>query len=186
MIQVTLRTRPTRILDWDLENRPLSYRGDWPTADVTAIAWSWVGSKKIDCCVLGEVGYEEMLGRFRDAYARADQLSGHNLKKHDLPIVNGALIEFGLPILDAKITQDTLRDMVRTSGLPRDQESLCELFGINAPKYAMSQFKWRKANRLEAVDQTRRRVVADVTQHKLLAAEMERRGLLRPPKRWTP
>lgn len=186
MLEVTFLTTPSRVLDFDIENRPLSYRGDWPTADVTAIAWSFVGEKKVHCCALGEIDYVGMLSEFRAAYDEATMVSGHNIRKHDLAIVNGALIEFGLPVLDEKLTEDTLRDLVRTSGLPRDQESLCDMFGIRAPKFRMSQHKWRLANRLQDVELAKKRACGDVIQHKQLAALLKERGLLKPPKRWRP
>src|SRR5690606_12970728 len=45
--------RPMRILDFDLENRPLSYLGeDWTSAEITAIGWSWIGSDKVEVLLL--------------------------------------------------------------------------------------------------------------------------------------
>lgn len=188
MIQVTVSQRPLRVLDLDIENRPLSYRGDFPTADVTAIAASWVDDPQVYCWLVtpDPRSYRRMLTGFRAMYDRADWVTGHNLRKHDLGIINGAMVEFGLPPLEPRVAQDTLRDLTKTPGLPRDQESLCELFGIEAPKHHMNQHRWRVANRLRDTSQTETRVVGDVVQHKLLRAELLRRGLLKEPRRWAP
>jgi len=186
MIRATFKTRPPRILDLDIENRPASYRGDFPTADITAIACSFVGDKEIECWTLGPFKHVEMLEAFRERWDDADMVTGHNIRRHDLPILNGAFIEFGLEPLDAKRSEDTLRDLRRTSGLPRDQESLCEMLGVAASKYHMTQHRWRVANRLQRVDLTERRVKSDVDDHKRLREVLHRRGLLHPPRWWRP
>ena len=42
-----------RVLHFDLENRPLSYWcDDRPSAEVTAIAWSWADESKVHCWLL--------------------------------------------------------------------------------------------------------------------------------------
>ena len=52
-LRVTLRKAdPPRVLDLDTECRPLHY-SEWRREDqITAIAWSWIGSKKVDSRVL--------------------------------------------------------------------------------------------------------------------------------------
>lgn len=178
-----------RVLDFDLENRPLSYAGsDWTTAEVTAIAASWLGQERVHCWALGEVDTEEMLTRFVSLYNEADCVTGHFIRKHDLPILNGALLEAGLPLLSAKLTSDTYLDLTRRKDLSASQESLGEMFGVTHPKEHMSQPQWRKANRLtpEGIRETKRRVRGDVRQHKLLRAHLLSIGALKPPKTWIP
>lgn len=178
-----------RILDFDIENRPLSYWcADRPSADITAIAWSWIGEKQIHCYLLGEVDQIEILLAFCDAYAQADMVTGHYIRKHDLPIVNGALIENGMDILGQKLTSDTKMDLVKRQDLPVSQEALAAYLGVKAPKIQMTQADWRSANRLEpaGLERTRKRVVRDVRQHKEMRAALISRGLLKAPKLWTP
>ena len=180
---------PLRWLDFDIENRPLSYLGsDFTTAEVTAIAASWADEKKVHCWALGEVTAEEMLLGFTALYSRADGVTGHYIRKHDLPIVNGALLELGLPLLTAKLTCDTKMDLVRRKDLSASQESLGEMYGLTHPKEHMSQPKWRKANRLtpEGIKETRRRVIGDVRQHKSLRVALLNAGALKSPSTWRP
>lgn len=178
-----------RILDFDCENRPLSYLGsDFTTAEITAVAASWVGEKKVHCWLLGEATTQEMLQGFTALYDAADLVTGHYIRNHDLPIVNGALMEAGLPTLGAKLTCDTKNDLVRRKDISASQESLAEMLGLPAPKEHMSQPQWREANRLtkKGLAETRRRVVADVVQHKQLREALLTAGLLHPPRVWWP
>lgn len=181
--------RKLRLLDFDLENRPLSYLGsDFTTADITAIAWSWVGSARVEVAALGEVDGEQMLLSFREAYLLADVVTGHYIRRHDLPIINGALMEHGLPGLSPKLVSDTKTDLRRRSGISASQESLADMLGVRAPKYHMSQARWRDANRLteSGIRETKKRVTMDVRQHKQLRARLVEQGLLKPPSVWRP
>jgi len=178
--------RKLKILHFDIENRPLSYWADRPSAEVTAIAWSWADSERVDCFLLGEQRAAWMLKEFCWHYNQADMVTGHYIRKHDLPILNGALIDYEIPTLGPKLTSDTKLDMVKKGDLPASQEALCGYFNIPAPKVHMTQADWREANRLtgRGLVKTHDRVVGDVIQHKLLRAEMIKRGLLRPPSVW--
>ena len=178
-----------RILDFDTENRPLTYLGsDYTTADLTAIAWSWNEPDSIECHLVGDDprSQEDMLLAFRAAYDQADVVTGHYIRGHDLPIINGAMVELGLPPLRSVLSSDTKLDMISTQRVSMSQESLAAILGIKAPKVQMTQAMWRAANRLtpEGVRLTRERVVGDVRQHILMRREMVRRGLLGSPRRW--
>lgn len=178
-----------RWLDWDIENRPLSYNGpDYTTAEITAIAAGWVDEKKVHCWALGEVSALEMLTGFRELCEEADGLTGHNIRRHDLPITNGAMLEHGLPPLPPKLTCDTYADLTRRKELSASQASLAEMLGVPEAKYGMSQPAWREANRLtpEGVALTRRRVIDDVVQHRALRERLIERRLLREPRVWSP
>ena len=197
-----------RILDFDLENRPLSYLGnDWTSAEITAIAWAWNptlrdiagGSDEIETFLLTANGkYVDSRGRkwpagaafalFRDILVSADIVTGHYIRRHDLPMLNSALMENGLPPLPTLLVSDTKEDLVRRKDLSASQENLAALLRLPEPKHHMSQTEWREANRLFSDDRlelTRQRVVSDVVQHKALRAELIKRGLLRPPRRWS-
>lgn len=177
------------VLDFDIENRPLSYwLPDRPTAEITAIAWSFTDSKEVEVRLLGRDDPKEMLEAFVTAYDMADMVTGHYIRKHDLPIINGALMEFGLPPLTAKLAQDTKLDMVKKADLPATQEALSEMLDIRAPKIHMTQGDWREANRLtdKGLALTEKRVVADVKQHKQLRKAMLKAGLLKNPRVWRP
>lgn len=185
----TRKVRKLLTLDFDIENRPLSYLGmDFTTADVTAIAASFVGEKKVHVWLLGEDTSEAMLEGFQDLYDRADCVTGHYIRKHDLPIINGARMEFGLRPLGPKLTSDTKMDLLKRGGISASQESLADMLGVPSPKYHMSQAKWRAANRLtpEGIAETRKRVVDDIRQHKQLRLAMAAAGILGAPRTWYP
>lgn len=178
-----------RVLDFDIENRPLSYRGyDKTSAEVTAIACRFIGEEETHVWLLGVHRVKSMLEEFRLLYDEADMVTGHFIRRHDLPILNAALIENGRPPLASKLTSDTCLDLVRFSELARSQEALGAMLGVEAPKEQMTQTDWREANRLtpDGIRQTMRRVVGDVDQHIQLRAVLLERGLLRPPKMWNP
>ena len=185
--RVVIRSRPMRVLDFDIENRPLSYLGsDFTTAEVTAIAWAWTDSEAVTVRLLGETPLLDILREFVDAYNAADMVTGHFVFGHDLPMLNGALMECGLPPLGDKLVQDTKVHLMRAKGISKSQESLGAMFNLDAPKVTMNQSKWRAANRLtpEGLKEVRERVVGDVRQHMELRRVLLQRGMLAPPKLW--
>lgn len=183
--------RPLRVLDFDIENRPLSYWYDGNcTAEVTAIAWAWTTHPQhiAVCAIGGRFSSLDMLRFFVAAYDYADMVTGHYIRKHDLPIINGALVEHGLPTLRPKLVSDTRTDLVRWKDLQASQEALGDWLGLDAPKEKMSPADWRQANRLtpEGIEETTRRVQGDVRQHMELRAALLERGLLKAPRMWRP
>lgn len=185
--QLTVRTRPLRILDFDVEARPLHWiGGDYVSKEITAIAWAWVGETTATAYLLGETDPIEMLQRFVAQYDQADLVTGHFIRGYDLPMVSGALTEYQLPPLGKKLTQDTKIDLVRSSGLSKSQESLGAMLGLAHPKVQMNQAKWRAANRLEpeGLAYVRERVMGDVLQHIEMRQRLLELGYLGPPVLW--
>jgi hypothetical protein len=183
----TVTPRTPRVLDLDIENRPLSYwYDDRCTAEITAIAAGWTDEQKVHVWLLGQDAPEAMLSGLSSLYEQANMVTAHNVRRHDLPIIQGALAEYGLPLLGPKMASDTLRDIPRWKDLPKSQESLCEMLDVPAPKEHMSQSRWREANRLtpRGTRETKRRVVGDVIQHRLLREKLIELGWLGPPRRW--
>lgn len=191
---------PLRVLDFDLENRPLSYLGmDWTSAEITAIGWSWIGSDEVEVLLLRRDGRfadnagktyrgDRALAHFAGILRSADLVTGHYIRKHDLPMLNAALMEYGLPPLPPLRVQDTQADLARRKDLSASQENLAALFGLPEPKHHMTQSEWRLANRLspQGMAASRKRVVDDVVQHKAVRAELIRRSLLHSPRIWRP
>lgn len=185
---VTIPSRAPKVLDFDIENRPLSYLGsDFTTAEVTAIAWAWADSPDVTVCLLGEQALSDILRAFVEAYEQADMVTGHYIIGHDLPMLNGALMECRLPPLPDKMVQDTKVHLIRSKGLSLSQESLGAMFRLDHQKVVMNQSKWRAANRLtpEGLAEVRQRVVGDVRQHIQLRRELLACGYLAPPRMWT-
>jgi hypothetical protein len=189
-----LRQRPMRVLDFDIENRPLAYwHSDKTTGEITAIAWSWYGQDEVYVRVLEPPPYHltsalGMLRAFRAAYEKADMVTGHYIRGHDLPILNSALVEYDLDQLSPKLTSDTYLDLVTYGEQSKSQMALSNVLDVKKEKPRMSVSRWRDANRLtvEGIDATIERVTGDVKQHKELRLALIERGLLKPPRLWTP
>ena len=182
-----LDIRAPRILDFDTESRPLTYLGhDFTTSEITAIACSFNDDDYVYCWLLGDVPAGNMLYQFAELYKQADIVTGHYIRNHDLPRLNAAMVEFGLPALGPKLTIDTYRDLKRLQGVSKSQEALAGMLGLDAPKFGMSQAAWRAANRLQRLDLTKTRVKGDVLQHQALRLRLTELGWLNPPKMWRP
>lgn len=181
-----------RILSWDIENRPLSYLGqDFTTSDVTAVGACWADDPKslqVWAQTKDDRSRRTMLKNFRALYDQADIVTGHFILGHDLPIVNGALIEEGLEPLGPKMVSDTKVHLIGFKGISKSQENLAETLGLDAPKVQMNTPKWRRANRLTraGVNLSVERVSGDVIQHMELRKALVERGLLKPPTCWRP
>jgi DNA polymerase elongation subunit (family B) len=180
---------PQRILDFDTECRPMHYSEYRQESQITAIAWSWVGSEDVSCRVLEPSLRNErsMLRRFLEVLAQADIVTGHYIRKHDLPLIVDHCIRIGMPIPKPVLVSDTM-DMPKVKALGKSQENLATLFGLEAEKHHMCGTSWRQANSLTPAGRavTRKRVVDDVIQHKQLRADLVERGLLKPPTMWRP
>lgn len=184
-----VRTKKLKILNFDIENRPIAYGGgDFTFPEITAIAASWVGSREIKVWALGEVTAKEMLSGFKEMYDQADVVTGHYIRGHDLGIVTGQLVMHGLDPLSSKLVSDTCTDFIRTSGISKSQENMGSMFGIKQHKQHMNVIDWSEANKLteEGILKTKKRVRQDVKQNKELREVLISKGYLRPLRLWTP
>jgi hypothetical protein len=161
---------------------------DFTTAEITSIAASFNGERQIHTWLLGVDEMETILESFRALYDEADIITGHYIRRHDLPIISGMLLEAELPKLGPKLTSDTKIDLKTAKGVSLSQENLSDMFGLAAPKVQMSTPKWRAANRLteEGIALTRKRVEGDIRQHKQLRKRLLELDMLNPPVLWKP
>ena len=186
--RIGVSARPLRVLDFDIENRPLSYLGsDFTTAEVTAIAWAWTDQPHdVTVYLLGETELPVILRRFRAVFDASDMVTGHFITAHDLPMINGALMEYLMPALGDKLVQDTKTQLIKRKGISCSQESLGAMLRLDHAKVQMNQVRWRAANRLtpEGLAMVRERVTGDVQQHMAMRRELLQLGYLTPPKLW--
>jgi len=180
-----------RTMFFDSECRPLSYlSGDYTTGEVTAIAWSFDDEEQVHCELLSQAigSLDSMLQKFAKAWDATDLAVGHYIKGHDLPVINGALMEQGLDPLSPKLVQDSKSDLLVSRYISLSQESLAAMLGLDQPKLHMTQADWRSANRLEpdGLKKTHDRVVADVEQNRAMYEKLKERGWLGVPKLWDP
>ena len=179
-----------RILDFDIENRPLAYWYDgMTTAEVTAIAACWMDQPTtMRVWLLGRQKPKAILEGFRRMYNQADLVTGHYIRRHDLPIINGGMLEAGLPPLEPKLTCDTKLDLVKRKDLSASLEELGEMRGLTVKKQHMSNHAWREANRLKpsGIQQARERATSDVILHMEVFKQLRDGGYLGDPKVWRP
>lgn len=185
---VVIRSRPLRVLDFDVEARPLHWiASDYVSKEITAMAWAWTDDPdRVTCHLLGEVDPVDMLQQFCAAYRQADLVTGHFIIGYDLPLINGMLMEYQLPSLPDKMAHDTKIHLIRRAGLSVSQENLGAMLRLEQQKVKMNQAKWRSANRLEPEgrEAARARVIGDVRQHCALRKELLALGYLSPARLW--
>jgi hypothetical protein len=179
-----------RLLDFDIENRPLAY---WypgeTTAEVTAIAACWMdGPQTMRGWLLGRHKPAAMLKGFRALYDQADMVTGHYIRRHDLPILNGAMLEAGMPALEPKLTCDTKMDLTKRKDISASLEELAVMFGLEARKAHMSNTDWREANRLKpsGIAKAKERATSDVRLHMEIYKRLVDGNYLSAPKVWRP
>jgi hypothetical protein len=183
---------PTRVLDFDIETRRIGFHSAGKFApdgcEPVAIACGWADEEQVYVWSLTETPPKAMLTAFRHLWDMAGIVTGHYIRKFDLPIINGALLEHGLPLLSPKLTCDTHGDFVKVAGFSKSQENLSLMLQTGSKKVHMADNDWRQIARLdrEAMKQCRERVVGDVVQHKQDRLALLAAGALKPPKVWSP
>ena len=194
-----------RTLCFDLENRPLAYWYDGETtSQITAFGWKWSDEDAVRVMLLlpsGKYEYvddwyekpkrmsaEKAHRYFASELAAADVVYGHNIRRHDLPMLNAWLLRLQLDPLPPLLTSDTLRDYPKRNGLSASLENLAAMYGLEGEKYTMSQPMWEAANKLtpEGVNLARKRVVSDVLLQEALREKLLGLGLLAAPRLWRP
>lgn len=183
--EITYEDRPTRILDFDIETVAAGFADPaWVPQDVTCIAWSWIGEEKVSSVTRLD-GAEKMLVRFLEEYERADILTGHNIIRFDLPVLNAEVIRHGLPALGPKMVQDTMR-LPKSKGLKKGQDVLGKMLGTPTDKLPLNWWEWRDAYNEPGWKTVVLRCEGDVIQHKQIRQRMQERNLLAAPRIWRP
>lgn len=194
----SLGRKPT--VCFDLENRPSAYWYDGQTtSEITAFGWKWDNQPEPrsmlllrDGRFLTDTGRKVTVGRayrmFVDELSAASVVYGHNIRRHDLPMLNSGLQRLQQPMLPVLLTCDTLRDGPKRNGMAASLAAYAAMYDLGGHKLAMSQPEWEQANRLEpaGIDLARERVESDVMLQEKLRLKMLDLGLLRPPQWWRP
>jgi DNA polymerase elongation subunit (family B) len=182
-----------RILDFDIETRLVGFHNagnprDLSGSEPMAIACSWVGEDKISYIVMRQPeDLAKMIFWFLRFYEKADIVTGHYIRKFDLPILSGACMEIGIEPLRSKLVSDTKCDLRSRAGLSMSQENLAGMYELEQSKFHMGDHAWRPSTRLtkKGISATIQRVTDDVRQHKALRERLLADGWLRPPRVWS-
>lgn len=190
----TWRTlRPLRILDFDLETVAAGFDDpQWVPQKITCAAWSWIGSDEVESRIATSEGLfsrperrRKMLEPLLEAIGEADMLTGHNILRFDLPILNAEVLRLGCNPLRPTLVQDTIR-IVKTRGFKKGQDNLSALTEVPVQKLALSWQEWQLAYEEKGWATVVERCESDVRGHKLMRQEMLERGWVREPVRWRP
>lgn len=189
--------RRLRALAFDFECLATGYADPaWVPQVTTVISYSWLDSDVVTTLAVCDYtdnqmphitkpAQRAMLVDFLEAYNQADELSFHNGRRFDQPVLNGMCWWVGLPRIAAKPTRDTIR-LGRVKGVKKGQDNIGEVLGIEDRKLALNHEQWVSAYAEPGWPVVRERCSSDVVQHKRIRQEMEARGWLESPVRWRP
>ena len=187
-----LVTQPERILDFDCETLAAGFADpDWVPQKITCVAWSWIGSDDVQVSACGPMGFfkpdlrRAMLKPFLADLREATMVTGHNLLRFDLPVLNAECLRLGLDPLGPMLVQDTIR-VVKTKGFKKGQDNLGALLGTAEQKLALSWQDWEDAYEADDWPTVKERAMGDVRAHKQVREKMLVRGWLRPRTVWRP
>jgi hypothetical protein len=190
------------VIDFDFESKPAWFWWDKPTALITSVSYMAVLGGKPDHDTLttavanmsSREAYLDFIEGIAGVLQSADVLTGHNIDKFDLPLLQAQLIRLGRKGLPAMMTQDTMR-LPKRRDMSASQESLINYVGLRATcpigmpiyKHHLSIPEWEDAA-LGWDDGTtlRERPSSDVHGHVHLREVLLEKGYLAAPRLWKP
>src|SRR6266498_2646497 len=143
--------RKLRILCFDIENKPGTYGpGDFTHGKVTAIGAKFFDEpkRKVDGWVIRRDDLTQSTQcavDFLTMWEQADIVIGHNIRGHDIRLLNGFYTSLDLPLLSRRRTVDTYHDQPKMAGLSRSLENLCARWGCPEKKVSLSEYDWEQA-----------------------------------------
>ena len=185
------RVQPPDCWYFDIENEPTSFRERFPLTKPIAIGWMtpdgpdfWAKNYKRNAPLARGLEW------FRDEFWNvAPVVAGHNIRQHDNPIVNGALMRVGLKPLAPRLCLDTLRDLIAMKGVGRSLEALCVYLGLGERKHHLSEAEWEELWPMDTParrDEVIERCLSDVSLNIEVGRILRERGFLGAPRMWTP
>lgn len=164
-----------RVLDFDTENRPGFYWYDEKCTDMLhTIACAWVDDPKDNHV------WQVRLSRDRGLYfpdrsylafkrlvESAGIVTAHNVKRHDIPLLNAHADRYHLPRIQWPMVVDTLLDIKATKGMSRGQEFLADRDTTKERKMHVGLHTWERAScgDPEAMQVVADRCLSDVLSH---------------------
>jgi DNA polymerase elongation subunit (family B) len=181
-----------RILDFDTESLAAGFADpEWVPQKITCAAWSWTDEEHVEVRVGNPHTFftprarARMLKPFVAALLEADIITGHNIIRHDLPVINAECLRLGLGSLPSLMVQDTIR-VAKTKGLKKGQDNIARLLCVPEEKMALDWQAWEDAYAKKGWPTVADRCMSDVVQHKQLRAAMLDAGWLKDPVSWRP
>ncbi len=183
--------KPTHILDFDVETVAAGFADpQWVPQKITCVAWSWIGEDKTEsriCTPYGLFGKpelrKEMLAALLEQMRKADMVTGHNIERFDLPVINAECMRFRLEPIREILVQDTMR-LYRSTGFKKGLDNLECLFKTQQKKMALNWQEWQDAYDEDGWTDIRRRCESDVIGHKEVRRQLLDARFLRSPRFW--
>jgi DNA polymerase elongation subunit (family B) len=181
-----------RVLDFDIETVAAGFADpDWVPQKITCVGWSWIGEEEVEVRVSTAAGLfgkpelrARMLRPLLKAIGQADLLTGHNIVRFDLPVLNSECLRLGLPTVPPKLVQDTIRLRARTKGFKKGQDNIGRMLRVPAEKLSLDWQAWQDAYDEKGWETIKERCVSDIRQHKQIREAMIERKMLAPPRMW--
>lgn len=177
--------RAFRGLAFDIENMPGTYGpGDYTHPKLTALACQFIDGEFTFAWCFNRREPERMaeqVDEFRAAWEKADFVVGHNIRRHDMKLLDGFCVSLGIPLLPRRRMVDTYLDQPRMAGFSRSLENLAARWECPEQKIRLSEYDWERAydGIPGAVELMRQRVISDVRISIWLYHELVKRGLLK-------
>lgn len=179
------------ILDFDIETVAAGFADpDWVPQKITCVAWSWVGSDKVESLICTPRGLfgdptlrTKMLESLLAEIAKADMLTGHNIERFDLPVINAECMRLGLRPIEGALVQDTMR-VYRAKGFKKGQDVMGELFGTATEKFSLNWQGWQDGYDEDGWETIKKRAESDVVMHKQLRTKLLEHRYLMEPRKW--
>lgn len=191
MMKLTISSKQQRILDFDIETIAAGFADpEWVPQKITCVAWSWIGSDRVESRICGPYGIfgqpklrAEMLQDLLFQIEQADMLTGHNINRFDLPVINAECMRLGLEPIREIRTQDTMR-LVRSKGFKKGLDNLSQLHRVPGQKLSLSWQEWQDGYDHSDWRVVRERCESDVLLHKATRERLARSGVLKEPRIW--
>lgn len=181
-----------RVLDFDVETVAAGFADpQWVPNTTTAWAYAWADNGEVTVEALPVAAFYDLDARraflrpLLDAIGRADVLTGHNIVRFDLPIVNAECLRLNLPTLRPTLVQDTIR-LPKSKGFKKGQDNLGHALQVAEEKLPLSWAQWAAAYGEPDLWTVKERCASDVRMHLSIREEMLRRGWLGAPRPWKP
>jgi hypothetical protein len=179
------------VLDLDVETVAAGFADPaWVPQKITCVGWSWVGEDEVHSRICGPEGLfgdpnrrAQMLWPLIDAISNATMLTGHNLLRFDLPVINAECMRLGLEPINDVLVQDTIR-VARSKGFKKGQDVLGAVFGVKDKKLALNWQDWQDAYDEAGWETVRERCESDIVMHKRLREKLLDAGILKEPVTW--
>lgn len=188
----TIPQTSRRTLDFDLEAVAAGYADpQWVPSTVTAWAYCWVGTSDVVVEALPPRDFYDLGARRQfllpllDAVAEADVLTGHNIIRFDLPLLNAECMKVGLPRLGAVLAQDTIR-VGKAKGFKKGMDNIAHVLGVEDEKLPLNWAEWQAAYGEPDLATVKERCASDVLMHIKMRERMRKAGWLAPPRLWSP